>query len=220
MKIGEIQHDIDIKSGTGRCILGIYNQRTMINEGKNRIKKHPQYKYLENDPTLDKSSNDDFLKSVVYAYMKDEILKLNQNFISEYKKCIKEYIGNPDVIKQIGEPYSLENVQFLLWYQDYLREQANPGILNREKEAMVAKEKEINEEWKQQKLKNEITKTMKKIQEQQDLASGKRVVCPYCNSTNTEKISTVSRAVSVSLVGAASSKIGKQWHCKQCNSNF
>lgn len=59
-----------------------------------------------------------------------------------------------------------------------------------------------------------------RIQTQQDLASGKRVVCPYCKSTNTEKISTMSRAVSVSLVGAASGKIGKQWHCKQCGSNF
>lgn len=59
-----------------------------------------------------------------------------------------------------------------------------------------------------------------KIQTQQDLASGKRVVCPYCHSTDTEKISTVSRAVSVSLVGAASGKIGKQWHCKNCGSDF
>ena len=46
------------------------------------------------------------------------------------------------------------------------------------------------------------------------------VECPYCHSTNTEKISTVSRAVSVSLVGAASSKLGKQWHCNNCGSNF
>lgn len=220
MKIGEIQHDIDIKSGTGRGILGIYNQKTIINEGKSLIKKYPQYKYLKNDPTLDRSSDDEFFKSVVYAYIKDEILKLDQKFILEYKKCIKEYIGNPDVIIQIGEPYSLENVQFLEWYQDYLREQANPGILNQEKEARIAREKEINEEWRQQRIKNEIAKTMKEIQTQQDLASGKRVVCPYCKSTNTEKISTVSRAVSVSLVGAASGKIGKQWHCKQCGSNF
>ena len=65
-----------------------------------------------------------------------------------------------------------------------------------------------------------VSERLEQIQAQQDLASGKRVVCPYCKSTNTEKISTVSRAVSVSLVGAASGKIGKQWHCKQCGSNF
>ena len=65
-----------------------------------------------------------------------------------------------------------------------------------------------------------VSERLEQIQTQQDLASGKRVVCPYCKSTNTEKISTVSRAVSVSLVGAASGKIGKQWHCKQCGSNF
>ena len=65
-----------------------------------------------------------------------------------------------------------------------------------------------------------VSERLEQIQTQQDLASGKRVICPYCKSTNTEKISTVSRAVSVSLVGAASGKIGKQWHCKQCGSNF
>ena len=65
-----------------------------------------------------------------------------------------------------------------------------------------------------------VSERLEQIQLQQDLASGKRVICPYCKSTNTEKISTVSRAVSVSLVGAASGKLGKQWHCKQCGSNF
>ena len=65
-----------------------------------------------------------------------------------------------------------------------------------------------------------VSERLEQIQNQQDLASGKRIICPYCKSTNTEKISTVSRAVSVSLVGAASGKIGKQWHCKNCGSNF
>ena len=65
-----------------------------------------------------------------------------------------------------------------------------------------------------------VSERLEQIQLQQDFATGKRVVCPYCKSTNTENISTVSRAVSVSLVGAASGKLGKQWHCKNCNSNF
>lgn len=70
------------------------------------------------------------------------------------------------------------------------------------------------------KRKTELNHIKEKQQEQQDLVSGKRVICPYCKSTNTEKISTLNRAVSISLVGAASSKLGKQWHCKNCNSNF
>ena len=41
-------------------------------------------------------------------------------------------------------------------------------------------------------------------------------VCPLCGSKNTEKISTVSRATSVAMVGLASGKIGKQYKCKKC----
>lgn len=40
--------------------------------------------------------------------------------------------------------------------------------------------------------------------------------CPICGSTNTERISTLNRTVSVATVGLASSKIGKQYQCKNC----
>lgn len=40
--------------------------------------------------------------------------------------------------------------------------------------------------------------------------------CPHCGSTNIAKISTLNRAVSVGLLGFASSKIGKQYECKNC----
>lgn len=46
------------------------------------------------------------------------------------------------------------------------------------------------------------------------------VYCPYCNSTNVTKIGTVNRAVSVGMFGLASKKIGKQWHCNSCGSDF
>lgn len=44
--------------------------------------------------------------------------------------------------------------------------------------------------------------------------------CPYCESTKVTKISTVNRMVSTSMVGIASKKIGKQWHCNNCGSDF
>lgn len=47
-----------------------------------------------------------------------------------------------------------------------------------------------------------------------------QVSCPYCKSTNVRKIGIVSRGVSVGLFGLASKKIGKQWHCNQCKSDF
>lgn len=40
--------------------------------------------------------------------------------------------------------------------------------------------------------------------------------CPNCGSTNTQRISTANRATSVAMVGLASSKIGKQYECKNC----
>lgn len=45
--------------------------------------------------------------------------------------------------------------------------------------------------------------------------------CPYCNSYKVEKISGISKAVSAAAVGVlAAGKISKQWHCKDCKSDF
>ena len=46
------------------------------------------------------------------------------------------------------------------------------------------------------------------------------VQCPYCKSCNTKKISAASRALSIGVLGWGSSKIGKQWHCTNCGSDF
>lgn len=46
------------------------------------------------------------------------------------------------------------------------------------------------------------------------------VECPYCHSKNTRKISTTSKVTSVAMLGIASNKIGKQWHCNNCKSDF
>ena len=46
------------------------------------------------------------------------------------------------------------------------------------------------------------------------------VQCPYCKSWDTEAISTASRVASVALVGIASNKIGKNYHCNKCGANF
>lgn len=46
------------------------------------------------------------------------------------------------------------------------------------------------------------------------------VNCPYCKSTNVKKISASSRVGSVMMFGIFSKKIGKQWHCNNCKSDF
>ncbi len=47
-----------------------------------------------------------------------------------------------------------------------------------------------------------------------------QVKCPYCNSMNTKKLSATSKAGSVAMFGLMSNKVGKQWHCNSCGSDF
>ena len=46
------------------------------------------------------------------------------------------------------------------------------------------------------------------------------VTCPYCNSTNTKKISLTSKAVNTALFGILGTKRHKQWHCNNCGSDW
>lgn len=223
MQIGELKRDIDVKYGKAKNLFGDYTEAALIKEGKKLYRKHPEYKYLEDDPWVEyykKKENTDgeFYESVVYAYITDQVLKEHPEFKDKYEKIIRERTKqNTTAFKEIREnpdkTYSSFNNRFLCWYQDHLREQADPGCIERERQERERKQKALE-------TARQVEKWKAKQQLQQDLASGKRVVCPYCKSTNTEKISAVSRAVSMSLVGAASGKIGKQWHCKNCNSNF
>lgn len=217
MKVGEIKRDINVKLGTAKTLFGDYTERALVKEGIRLFDKHPEYRYLKDDPWNEKDP-ERIYRSFIYAYMADYILKEHPEFNNEYKRIVEKIInqwkdGNDAVNIHADKAYCFFNGEFLRWYDDYLREQADPGCLERER---------IEYEKKQQAFKDaqRIRQFEEHQQEQQDLASGKRVICPYCKSTNTEKISTMSRAVSVSLVGAASGKIGKQWHCKQCGSNF
>lgn len=59
-------------------------------------------------------------------------------------------------------------------------------------------------------------------QAQREQQRNKPVVeCPYCHSTNTKKISGMSKAGAVALFGIfAISKTSKQWHCNNCKSDF
>ena len=54
-----------------------------------------------------------------------------------------------------------------------------------------------------------------------EYGSSNAIKCPYCHSTNTKKISGLSKAGSVALFGIfAMGKVSKQWHCNNCNSDF
>lgn len=46
------------------------------------------------------------------------------------------------------------------------------------------------------------------------------VKCPYCQSSNTKKISSTAKAINVALFGIFGNKRKYQWHCNNCNSDF
>lgn len=60
----------------------------------------------------------------------------------------------------------------------------------------------------------------KAILEGKDKGNPYGIICPYCKATNIRKIGIVSRSVSAGIFGLGSKKIGKQWHCDHCGSDF
>ena len=53
------------------------------------------------------------------------------------------------------------------------------------------------------------------------MLSNPTITCPYCKSTNTKKISRLSKAVSVGFLGIfALGKATKQFHCNNCKADF
>lgn len=220
MKIGKLKvGDVDYKNGKA-CVWSFWSVGALSGEGQRLLKLHPEYSVLKDDWA--NKTDDDFYASVVYAYMVDCILEQNKNNDDLMQKYVDatNYCEVKKYKDEDKKSYRKINCRFLELYEDYMAEQKYPGIhekVEQERKQKSLESKKYYEALKQQKQADEWCANIKT---KQDLASGKRVVCPYCHSTDTEKISTMSRAVSVSLVGAASGKLGKQWHCKQCGSDF
>lgn len=200
MRFGEMKYDVPFEklgSKTGRWDFNALEIFLIKQEGKRLYKLHPEYNYLKKDSDI--KTDSDFYVSVAFAYMVNCIKEKDPQYIEWYIREHPNYIFD-------GKWLKATNHTCLNYYRDYLREQADPGCLERERQK---EEKELHESIA-------FHAAIAKMDEEQH----PHVPCPYCNSTNTEKISTLNRAVSISIVGAASSKLGKQWHCKNCNSNF
>ena len=75
---------------------------------------------------------------------------------------------------------------------------------------------EFSEEAKENRLRKERLNDLRRPM----TTPSNKVKCPYCQSEDVKKITMVGRAVSVGLLGVASGKIGKQWHCNNCKSDF
>lgn len=64
------------------------------------------------------------------------------------------------------------------------------------------------------------TKCMNIIKLNNVVSNSNQPKCPFCKSINIKRIGTVNRMISTSLFGLSSRKIGKQWHCNSCGSDF
>ena len=70
MKFGEMQYDVPFEklgSKTGRWDFNFFENFSIKQEGKRLYRLHPEYSYLKDDPQL--KSDDDFYRSIVFAYM-------------------------------------------------------------------------------------------------------------------------------------------------------
>ena len=81
-------------------------------------------------------NDDEFFASVVYAYMVDCILQEysdNEYLMNEYIKATEDKIATrPSGRREMSRKGI--NVAFLKSFEDYIKEQNNPGILKREQE--------------------------------------------------------------------------------------
>lgn len=44
--------------------------------------------------------------------------------------------------------------------------------------------------------------------------------CPYCNSENLTKITSIDKAVNIAMFGLLGNKRKYQWHCNNCKTNW
>lgn len=93
------------------------------------------------------------------------------------------------------------------------RGKLKPEIVQAIQDEYISKSPFYSEEAKQERLKKEE-------ENRRNRSSSIGTICPYCKSTSVSPISTLNRAVSVGMLGLASGKIGKQYHCNACGSNF
>lgn len=86
-------------------------------------------------------------------------------------------------------------------------------------EAMIAlKERDIIEfQLKMSQFKASLSHQTKTKEEKRT----DQVICPYCRSDNTRRISGISKAASVAMMGVyAIVESSRQWHCNNCQSDF
>lgn len=135
--------------------------------------------------------------------------------IGEAKNAIREH---PELIKVYNNYRNYWSeyraCQEVLWELDEIQKRAkDPEAYDR---AIEERKKRSDEYHLRKKIEEDNAR-------RRELDLSKRpgaVQCPYCKSYDTTKITAGSRVASAVMWGVASNKLGKQWHCNKCKSNF
>lgn len=54
----------------------------------------------------------------------------------------------------------------------------------------------------------------------EEICQSPTITCPYCQSTNTNKITTTAKVVNTALFGWFGTKRLKEWYCNNCKSEY
>lgn len=154
----------------------------------------------------------------------EQVVKNNKSLLIKCTLWILIYIilciGSSIIFAHLGWDTFTEGIVFFFGLIAFVLLLITAGILyaHFEDESKLKLAKEDYDKYLEQKKEAQIQAELASIEKHQKYLNNAQ--CPYCHSRNTKKISTASRATSVALVGIASKKIGKQWHCNNCGSDF
>ena len=154
--------------------------------------------------------------NVIYDYQYDKHICCNQEM------CISEIDPSRYFNKSVSTKDWKDLVRTDLVKQGELTNKTLKRYYKNQEKLLIKRQ---NDEWKEKvfEIENRNKKTVNNVNHtlnQNPTPPAPVVTCPYCHSTNTKKISQMSRVTSIGFWGVFSKKIGKQWHCNECNSDF
>lgn len=119
----------------------------------------------------------------------------------------------------VPEKYWLDGLNFLITneQEELLREELVKTAPEFDEYLFNHRDSDLQQRWAKTEAKLEHGKA---ILAGTDRGNPYGITCPYCKATNIRKIGIISRSVSAGLFGLGSKKIGKQWHCDHCGSDF
>lgn len=148
------------------------------------------------------------------AKKQKSIEEIDMEYKHKLRKIFHEYPTLYYKYKEYLKNNTWDMAAYLLF--DKYEEMKDPVAWMKRQEEYAEHEKHS----KQLQAAHAARETQAELREWQLSRRDNAVQCPYCKSWDTDTISTASRVASVALVGVASGKIGKNYHCNKCGANF